>query len=136
MYFNDAAIANNNVCKGNGQILCVADAGLDKGSDTDVHKAFTGQFKQLYSWGRSECETSDELDGNGNHVCGSVLEKGKHTSQGLIEGTAPADKLIVQSLFSGFDELNQPRLGGIPKINLAPLFDQAYEARARIYSNL
>ncbi|CAO2655169.1 Nn.00g102330.m01.CDS01 [Neocucurbitaria sp. VM-36] len=48
---------------------------------------------------------------------------------------APGAELIVQSLFSGFNALNQPRLGGIPNTNLAPLFEQAYEAGARVHTN-
>lgn len=132
---DSAAMVPKTVYTGKGQIVCVADTGLDKGSDTDVHEAFAGRIKHLFAWGRSEKNLTDDLDGHGTHVCGSVLGKGKHSSQGLIQGTAPEADLIVQSLFSGFNALNQTRLGGIPKTNLAPLFDQAYQAGARVHTN-
>ena len=136
LHFDDEVVkVGEKVLKGTGQVVCVADTGLDKGSETDVHEAFKGRVKTLYPWGRAERNLSDDLDGHGTHVCGSVLGKGEHKSQGLIEGTAPAAELIVQSLFSGFNAVNQPTLGGIPKITLAPLFNQAYEAGARIHSN-
>ncbi|EEA22637.1 hypothetical protein TMatcc_001476 [Talaromyces marneffei ATCC 18224] len=132
---DDAATAQNTVYTGKGQIVCVADTGLDKGSNTDVHEAFSGRIKHLFAWGRAESDLADDLDGHGTHVCGSVLGKGMHNSQGLVQGTAPAADLIVQSLFSGFNALNQARLGGIPKTNLVPLFDQAYQAGARVHTN-
>lgn len=135
LHFDDAVTVRDTVYKGKGQIVCVADTGLDKGSDTDVHEAFAGRVRQLYPWGRIKLKAVDDLDGHGTHVCGSVLGKGQHGSQGLLEGTAPAAELIVQSLFSGFNALKQPSLGGIPKTNLNPLFDQAYEAGARIHTN-
>ncbi|EED20825.1 subtilisin, putative [Talaromyces stipitatus ATCC 10500] len=132
---NDSTRAQEIVYTGKDQIVCVADTGLDKGSDKDVHEAFSGRIKHLFSWGRAESHLADDLDGHGTHVCGSVLGKGEHNSQGLVQGTAPDADLIVQSLFSGFNVLNQARLGGIPKTNLAPLFDQAYQAGARVHTN-
>ncbi|KAJ4362311.1 hypothetical protein N0V83_010404 [Neocucurbitaria cava] len=133
--FDNAATSCSTVYKGTDQIVCVADTGLDKGSITDVHEAFAGRLKQLFSWGRLENNICDDLDGHGTHVCGAVVGDGQHVSQGLIEGTAPGAKLIVQSLFSGFNVLNQCRLGGVPGTNLAPLFDQAYQAGARVHTN-
>ncbi|RSL49572.1 hypothetical protein CEP54_012374 [Fusarium duplospermum] len=123
--------------RGKGQIVCVADTGFDKGSDTDTHDAFAGRVKGLYSWGRaSKGGETDDLDGHGTHVCGSVLGKGLHASQGVVEGTAPDSHLLMQSLFSGFNPFTKtPLLGGIPKSSLAPLFGEAYDAGARIHTN-
>ncbi|KAJ4384400.1 hypothetical protein N0V85_008340 [Neurospora sp. IMI 360204] len=125
--------------RGKGQIVCVADTGFDKGSTgTDAHDAFAGRIKGLYSWGRSDKGgATDDLDGHGTHVCGSVLGSGRHASQGLIEGTAPEAELLVQSLFSGFSPLDRtvPLLGGIPKNSLGRLFAEAYDAGARIHTN-
>lgn len=136
MRFDEATSGSDKTFKGKGQIICVADTGLDKGSDTDIHEAFTGRVRQLHAWGRAAQKAADDLDGHGTHVCGSVLGKGHHSSEGLVEGTAPAAELIVQSVFSDFHPLSGgSRLGGIPKANLTPLFEQAYQAGARIHTN-
>lgn len=120
--------------RGKGQLICIADTGFDMGSLDDVHNMFIGRVKQLYSWGRTNPQQSDDPDGHGTHVCGSALGSGQHVSQGLIEGTAPDADLIVQSLFSGFDDWGSTKLGGIP-VDLGPLFGQAYQHGARIHSN-
>ncbi|KAK3321813.1 putative subtilisin, partial [Apodospora peruviana] len=125
--------------RGKGQIVCVADTGFDKGSTTDVHDAFAGRVKALYSWGRrtNTGGATDDLDGHGTHVCGSVLGSGHHSTQGRIEGTAPEAELIVQSLFSRWNPFSStsPDLGGIPKTSLSWLFTQAYDDGARIHTN-
>jgi subtilisin family serine protease len=126
----------NIVYRGEGQIVCVADTGLDRGSKTNVHEAFSGRVKELFAWGRPETNLADDLDGHGTHVCGSVLGSGQHQSHGLVEGVAPGADLLVQSLFSKFNPLNNaPRLDGLPKTNLGPLFQQAYDAGARVHTN-
>lgn len=130
----DAPVINDTPYKGEGEIVCVADTGFDTGSLTDVHDAFTGRIKQLHAWGRAKDNLVDDPDGHGTHVCGSVLGQGQHNSQGEIEGAAPAANLIVQSMFVKFNYLNQSVLGGYPK-NLGQLFDQAYQAGARIHTN-
>lgn len=136
--FQHEAPANDTIYRGKGQIVCVADTGFDKGSDTDTHHAFAGRVKGLYSWGRAtKGGATDDPDGHGTHVCGSVLGNGRHDSEGSVQGTAPDSELLVQSLFSGFNPLNRSAalLGGIPKGSLARLFDEAYEAGARIHTN-
>jgi hypothetical protein len=133
LHVDDAVTTNNGVYQGNGQIVCVADTGFDKGSTTDVLEAFSGgRVKKLFAWGRDNME--DDPDGHGTHVCGSVLGSGPHSSQGLIQGTAPAATLIVQSTFSRFDANHNSILGGIPQ-DFGKLFDQAYKADARIHTN-
>lgn len=127
-------VVNDTVYKGQGQIVCVADTGFDIGSTTDVHDAFYGRVKQLYSWGRPKDHIADDPDGHGTHVCGSVLGRGQHSSQGSVDGTAPAASLILQSMFVRFNYAAQSILGGYPK-NLGDLFQQAYDAGARIHTN-
>ncbi|KAM7201141.1 Peptidase S8/S53 domain containing protein [Rhypophila sp. PSN 637] len=123
--------------RGGGQIVCVADTGFDKGSLSDTHNAFAGRVKALYAWGRQNTGVVDDIEGHGTHVCGSVLGSGRHSSQGLIEGTAPDAELIVQSLFSRWHPFSstKPVLGGIPKTSLGRLFSQAYDDGARIHTN-
>jgi serine protease AprX len=121
---------NNTTYRGNGQIVAVADTGLDKGSDTDVHDAFTGRVHKLFAWGRPGSPgKTDDPDGHGTHVCGSVLGSGNANGEGLVEGTAPAAKLLMQSVLDGGGDL-----GGIPN-DFSELFDQAYQAGARVHTN-
>ncbi|KAK5376112.1 hypothetical protein LTR20_000524 [Exophiala xenobiotica] len=123
---NDVNI-NNTVYRGKDQIVAVADTGLDKGSDTDVHNAFAGRVYKLFAWGRPG--KTDDTAGHGTHVCGSVLGSDNVDGEGLVEGTAPAARLLMQSLLS-----EDGGLGGIPN-DLGQLFDEAYQAKARVHTN-
>ncbi|KAJ5480021.1 Peptidase S8/S53subtilisin/kexin/sedolisin [Penicillium desertorum] len=115
--------------EGEGQVVAVADTGFDKGSTTDTHPAFLNRVKHLYDLGRSG--KSDDPDGHGTHVCGSVLGDGfSSTMGGRIMGTAPKASLVVQSLL---DRSNN--LGGIPA-DFSRLFSPPYEKYgARVHTN-
>ncbi|OAL28127.1 hypothetical protein AYO20_09546 [Fonsecaea nubica] len=130
----DGQSGSNTSYKGKGQVVCVADTGFDKGSQTDVHDAFLGRVRKLNPWGRRRLNLSDDPDGHGTHVCGSVLGSGQHSSQGLIQGAAPEATLIMQSTFSGFDSRRRSQLGGIPN-DISQLFDEGYKAGARVHTN-
>jgi subtilisin family serine protease len=131
---DDEKFKSGTIYKGQGQTICVADTGFDNGKTTGVHDAFTGRVKQLYSWGRKAQNVADDPDGHGTHVCGSVLAQGRHNSEGPISGTAPAASLVVQSMFAGFDEDGETILGGYPG-DLGHLFEQGYQAGARVHTN-
>ena len=118
--------------QGRDQLVCVADTGFDKGSTTDVHDAFTGRVKALHPWGRKMA--TDDPDGHGTHVCGCVLGRGQHDTEGQVDGTAPAANLMLQSFFSKHNYFGRSVLSGYPS-DLGRLFVQAYEAGARIHSN-
>jgi hypothetical protein len=114
--------------EGKGEIVAVADTGFDKGSTTDVHPAFTGRVKKLYGLGRPN--RKDDSHGHGTHVAGSVLGDGKSTADGPVRGTAPAAKLVLQSLLD-----SGGGLGGLPA-NLNDLFRNPYQRdKARIHTN-
>jgi serine protease AprX len=106
---------------GQGQIVAVADTGLD-GS----HPDFQGRVVGIVARGRPG-DASDP-HGHGTHVAGSVLGDGS-ASGGLIRGVASKGKLFFQSLLDA-----QGGLGGLP-LNLSDLFDEAYQAGARIHNN-
>lgn len=127
-------MVNGTVYKGQDQIICVADTGFDAGSTTDVHDAFTGRVRGLHAWGRKVQDSSDDPDGHGTHVCGSLVGRGLHSSEGAIEGTAPDASLVVQSMFVRFNDQGRTVLGGYPK-DLGELFEQGYQAGARIHTN-
>ncbi|KAJ6118182.1 Peptidase S8/S53 subtilisin/kexin/sedolisin [Penicillium samsonianum] len=120
---------NGTQYEGEGQVVAVADTGFDKGSTVDTHPAFRNRVKQLYALGRPG--RSDDPDGHGTHVCGSVLGDGfSSTMGGRISGAAPKASLVVQSLL---DRNNN--LGGIPT-DFTEIFSPPYEKDgARIHTN-
>ncbi len=114
--------------EGAGEIVAVADTGFDKGSTTNVHPAFKGRVKKLYALGRPG--RKDDPDGHGTHVAGSVLGDGVSTTEGVIRGTAPKAKLVLQSVLDAHDGL-----GGLPD-DLNDLFQRPYKTdKARIHTN-
>lgn len=114
--------------EGKGEVVAVADTGFDKGSTTDVHPAFKGRVQRLYALGRTN--RSDDPDGHGTHVAGSVLGNGSSTTVGPVRGTATAAKLVLQSVLDA-----NGGLGGIPD-DLSDLFHPPYQNdTARIHTN-
>ncbi len=119
---------NGTTFEGEGQLVAVADTGFDKGSTTNVHPAFAGRVVKLIPFGRPG--KADDPDSHGTHVCGSVLGNGNSPSMGgVIQGTAPKAKLMVQSLLD-----STGGLGGIPS-DLHELFSPAYNDKARVHTN-
>ncbi len=106
---------------GDGEIVAVADSGLD-----DAHPDFAGRIVELKDRARPG-DTSD-VHGHGTHVAGSVLADGS-ASNGDNRGTAPAARLFFQSIMD-----HSGRLSGLP-VELGELFDEAYQAGARIHNN-
>jgi len=123
-----SVVVNGTTFQGDGQIVNVADTGFDLGSTTNVHPAFTGRVVKLTPFGRPG--KADDPDSHGTHVCGSVLGDGTSASMGgVIQGTAPKAKLMVQSLLD-----STGGLGGIPN-DLHDLFDPAFNDKARVHTN-
>lgn len=106
---------------GAGQIVAVADTGLD-----ETHPDFQGRIVGVVALGRPN-DPSDP-HGHGTHVAGSVLGDGT-ASGGKIRGTAPRAALFFQSILDSFGGL-----GGLP-LDLGELFEEAYQAGARIHNN-
>lgn len=112
---------------GEGQVVAVADTGLDTGrNDASMHQDFQGRIQNIFTWGRQN-DASDP-HGHGTHVAGSILGSGAK-SGGQYKGMAPKAKLIFQSVMD-----SQGQLSGIPN-DLTALFGQAYRAGARIHSD-
>jgi subtilisin family serine protease len=106
---------------GEGEIVGVADTGLD-----ETHPDFKGRVVGVVALGRPGDST--DPNGHGTHVAGSVLGSGA-ASKGKFCGTAPQAQLFFQSLLD-----STGGLGGLP-LNLADLFEEAYQAGARIHNN-
>jgi serine protease AprX len=107
--------------EGNDQIVGVADTGLD-----ERHPDFQGRISGVIARGRPA--DADDPHGHGTHVAGSVLGDGA-ASHGKLRGIAPKARLFMQSLLDA-----DGNLGGLP-LNLADLFEEAYQAGVRIHNN-
>ena len=118
-----ADVAQNNFgLYGQGQIVAVADTGLDTGrNDSSMHDAFRGKITAIHALGRSN--NANDPNGHGTHVAGSVLGNALH------KGMAPQANLVFQSIMD-----SSGGLGGLPS-NLNTLFSQAYNNGARIHTN-
>jgi hypothetical protein len=121
-------LVNGTAYTGDGETVAVADTGFDRGSATNVHPAFTGRVTKLYALGRPN--RSDDPHGHGTHVAGSVLGDGTSPSMGgVIQGTAPGARLILQSVLD-----SGGGLGGLPT-DLHDLFQTTYDDGARVHTN-
>jgi serine protease AprX len=105
---------------GNGQLVAIADTGVD-----DAHPDLQKRVVMKVARGRVN-DTSDPV-GHGTHVAGCVAGDG--TANPMIKGTAPGATLYFQSLLDA-----NGKLGGLP-LDLGDLFDDAYQAGARIHNN-
>ncbi len=117
---------------GKGQVVAVADSGLDTGNMSTLHHDITGRVVRAFALGRSN-DWSD-LNGHGTHVVGSLLGNGTRSSGSIkIKGVAYEAKLVFQST-EGEKNAEGIRPLVIPN-DLNTLFSQAYDVGARIHSN-
>ena len=126
---NAQVVVSGTTYEGAGEVIAVADTGFDTGSTASPHPAFTGRVARLYDLGRPG--KTDDPEGHGTHVCGSVAGDGTSASMGgAIQGTAPRATLVVQSLID-----SSGGLGGIPS-DLTDLFEPPYrDDHARVHTN-
>ncbi len=129
-------ISSSSGLYGQGQIVAVADTGLDVGaSDPNLHADFQGRVKAAFALGRSGL--TNDPNGHGTHVSGSLMGSGvlsgsnpaTHTYTTSFAGVAPEAELVMQSILD-----SSGGLGGLPS-DLNTLFAQAYAEGARIHSN-
>jgi subtilisin family serine protease len=115
---------------GAGQIVALADSGLDRGSLSDVHPDLAstpGQRpKIVYLNSFAGGDPSDPI-GHGTHMAASIAGTGA-ASGGQYRGVAPEASLFIQSLLNRQGKLDPPA-------DLVALFRPAYEAGARIHVN-
>ena len=139
---------------GSGQIVAVADTGLDNGfADDSIHPDFRGRVSEITSWPINESWNSyvkspgandggiDKNSGHGTHVAGLVLGDGS-ASEGRYRGLAPKAKLVFQAIeqFTAINTAHQTEiasgyyLSGRP-LDLRELFGEARSYGARIHVN-
>ena len=148
---------------GEGEIIAIADSGLDTGDAATVHADFLGRLRNIRSFPIAPSYSqfvnnpggddgpADRFSGHGTHVCGSALGNGARSIDlGLdpIQGVAPEAELVFQAIEQTphwkarvilefiLDGQQPPPSGlyGIPD-DLQDLFQAAYDEGARIHSN-
>ena len=145
---NVADVSSTLGLRGNNQVIGVSDSGLDSGiDDASMHDDIEGRIRNIFSLPVSpgigitnvgaDDGAADIDSGHGTHTAGSVLGDGT-SSGGVYAGVAPDAELVFQAIeqFTQFTDPSQNGLGlsGIPN-DLNDLFQQAYDAGARIHSN-
>lgn len=131
--FNDVArgiinatyVNENYNLTGNGQILAIADTGLDTGvNNASMNPDLYGRILDIQFIGG---DGPQDRNGHGTHVTGSAVGNGS-LSDGQYKGVAPEAQLVFQSI--GYENGTV-----VVPANLSVLFEDAYELGARIHSN-
>jgi subtilisin family serine protease len=144
----DAWAPVNGMLRGAGQIVAVADSGLDSGvNNNTLHDDFQGRITAIHSWpvqglgietnvGADDGASANNY-GHGTHTAGSAVGDGT-LSGGTYSGVAPDANLVFQAIQQFSDYANNERdrltLTGVPG-NFEDLFQEAYDDGARIHSN-
>ena len=147
--------------EGQGEVVAVADTGLDNGNVATIHPDFLGRVKQLQAWGRpgpgGDILNGDASDapldsggehgagGHGTHTAGSVVGNGAAwaglnltgcTASCVLttppKGMAPQAELVFQSISGPAAQLGS--LSGVPE-DPGVLYGAAYDQGARVHSN-
>ncbi|CAN5289076.1 hypothetical protein BH24ACT7_BH24ACT7_07930 [soil metagenome] len=144
------AAANANGYDGSTQTVAVADTGIGGGTAATAHIDIpSARVAAVYNWPgipSAGCynvigDAAQDVDsGHGTHVAVSVLGDGNGTGVGT--GSAPAARLVFQAIEDWADMISACALFnpdgyyliGIPE-DFTGLFQQAYDAGARIHSN-
>jgi serine protease AprX len=144
---------------GKGEIIAVADTGIDSGDKATVHIDFRKRIKSITSYpitpdfdsyvhNPGANDGAADLDsGHGTHVCGSVLGSGAALNgvagvNAPVRGLSHKARLVFQAIEQELDWIDPEErrkngrylLAGIPQ-DLNELFQEAYTKGARIHSN-
>jgi len=121
---------------GKGQIIAIADSGLDTGNDSDNqpnNPDFTGRVLKWYNVTgellSSSTDYTDDTNGHGTHVAGTAAGGG-NASNGKFRGVAPEASIVVQACGDGTSG------SGLYIYNdLGDLYGPPFSDGARIHSN-
>lgn len=145
---------------GDGELIAVADTGLDSGQLDNIHPDLAGRVLKVEPLlppqlcpgggvfkGFVHHTGEDRYDGHGTHVAGLIAASPSKTAP--CAGVAPGARLIVQALEHHADWSNEYReeyyanhgtlpppfhLAGLPE-DLTEVFQAAFDAQARIHNN-
>jgi uncharacterized repeat protein (TIGR01451 family) len=121
---------------GAGQIIGVADSGLDTGNPQTISADFAGRLVATHVLATGG-DLADSF-GHGTHVAGSAAgsgaqsgaQPGLHQYAGSFAGVAPEAGLVIQA----FEANDQGEIIGLDP-DYYKLFDQAYADGARLHTN-
>jgi subtilisin family serine protease len=122
---NVAAVQSGHGLDGTGQIVAIADTGLDTGDTNTLSPDFAGRLLHVFDTGRLT-NWSDTYY-HGTHVAGSLLGTGA-ASGGRYRGAAPGAQLVFQSIMNSAQGLNLPD-------DLNDFYRPPYDRGARIHSD-
>ena len=122
---NVEAVQSGHGLDGTGQIVAIADTGLDTGDTNTLSPDFAGRLLHVFDTGRLT-NWSDTYY-HGTHVAGSLLGTGA-ASGGRYRGAAPGAQLVFQSIMNSAQGLNLPD-------DLNDFYRPPYDRGARIHSD-
>ena len=119
---------------GEGQIIAIADSGLDTGSLSTLSDDFGGRILAAYAL-RRPGEWSD-LTGHGTHAIGIAAGSGElsgsdpmtHSYDTSFAGVAPESQIVIQSIGDNTGYV-------YPPLALSTLFQPTYDLGARVHSD-
>lgn len=79
--------------KGKGEVITIADSGLDSGGVYSMHPDLQGRIVKILDVGTN---TKKDLTGHGTHVAATAVGSGR-ISNGILKGSAPEAKIIFQA---------------------------------------
>lgn len=124
-HLNLDAVHDDHDLDGSGQIVAIADTGLDSGDTNTLHPDFAGRLLHVFDTGRLT-NWSDTYY-HGTHVAGSLLGSGA-ASGGQFRGAAPEAQLVFQSIMRDNSTLALPD-------DLNEFYAPPYGLGARIHSD-
>jgi len=116
---------------GKGQVIAVADSGVDRGSMGDIHPDLASdpgkkpKIIMLKSW--SGRQAADDPVGHGTHMVGTIAGNGV-SSGGKFMGVAPEASIYFQGILDDKGKVTPPP-------DVEKLFLPAYQAGSRIHVN-
>ena len=112
---------------GAGQVVGIADTGLDTGDSQSIHLDFVGVVDMAYTFGIESTSWAD-FEGHGTRTAGILIGRGR-ISDGALRGGAYNAMLVAESLWS-------PKTKSINSwAPLTTVLDKAAERGAFIHSN-